>query len=149
PDGRFGRDFSWAVMDPKSYGGFKLKLPNFSDDKPDDELRWSTGAMTVVAHCQPCRLEILDSAGHVLVCDAPRGMACQDSGNPATQPGSAPAASAPSEHPMGARAVRVWQTLPVGTAIYGLGEKTGPMNKRGGSYTMWNTDALYGPGQDP
>lgn len=29
-----------------------------------------------------------------------------------------------------------------GDAFYGLGEKTGPGNRRGQSYTMWNTDVL-------
>ncbi len=36
-------------------------------------------------------------------------------------------------------------------AIYGLGERAAPLDRRGGSYRMWNTDpgGSYGPGRDP
>jgi alpha-glucosidase len=35
--------------------------------------------------------------------------------------------------------------------IYGLGERAAPLNRRGRSYQMWNTDpgGSYGPGKDP
>lgn len=35
--------------------------------------------------------------------------------------------------------------------IYGLGERAAPLNRRGGSYLMWNSDpgGSYGPGKDP
>jgi alpha-glucosidase len=35
--------------------------------------------------------------------------------------------------------------------IYGLGERAAPLDRRGGSYRMWNTDpgGSYGPGKDP
>jgi alpha-glucosidase len=35
--------------------------------------------------------------------------------------------------------------------IYGLGERAAPLNRRGGSYEMWNSDpgGSYGPGKDP
>jgi alpha-glucosidase len=35
--------------------------------------------------------------------------------------------------------------------IYGLGEQAAPMNRRGASYRMWNSDpgGRYGPGDDP
>ena len=34
--------------------------------------------------------------------------------------------------------------------FYGLGEKTGPLNRRSHAYTNWNTDAFaYGDGRDP
>ena len=36
-------------------------------------------------------------------------------------------------------------------SIYGLGERAAPLNLRGGSYVMWNSDTggSYGPGRDP
>lgn len=37
-------------------------------------------------------------------------------------------------------AVSVMKKLEEGTNFYGLGEKTGPLNKRGYFYRMWNTD---------
>ena len=36
----------------------------------------------------------------------------------------------------------VRRRLGVADAIYGLGEKTGPFNRRGRAYTLWNTDVL-------
>ncbi|PYV13982.1 MAG: alpha-glucosidase, partial [Acidobacteria bacterium] len=45
---------------------------------------------------------------------------------------------------------RVWKTMPEDEHYYGLGDKAGPVDHRGFSYTMWNTDA-YGweEGTDP
>ena len=42
----------------------------------------------------------------------------------------------------GAR-VRTWKWMPEDEHYFGLGEKPGPLDKRGRSYVMWNTDA-YG-----
>lgn len=40
--------------------------------------------------------------------------------------------------------------LPTGEYIYGLGQKTTPLNKRGLALEMWNTDPqFYHPGHDP
>lgn len=39
-------------------------------------------------------------------------------------------------------AFEVRRSCPHGDAIYGLGEKGGPGNRRGRSYTLWNTDIL-------
>jgi alpha-glucosidase len=40
--------------------------------------------------------------------------------------------------------------LEEGVGFYGLGEKTGPMNKRGHSLKLWNSDTYkYGPETDP
>lgn len=37
-----------------------------------------------------------------------------------------------------------------GQPFYGLGEKTGPLNRRNSAFTNWNTDAFaYGDGRDP
>ncbi|MFN8006191.1 MAG: glycoside hydrolase family 31 protein [Terriglobia bacterium] len=36
--------------------------------------------------------------------------------------------------------VRSWKTMPPDEHYYGLGEKSGPLDKRGHSYVMWNTD---------
>jgi alpha-glucosidase len=35
--------------------------------------------------------------------------------------------------------------------VYGLGQRTGALNLRGGSYTLWNMEPMgdYGPGKDP
>lgn len=36
--------------------------------------------------------------------------------------------------------VRCWKWMPSDEQYYGLGEKAGPLNKRGHAYVMWNTD---------
>ncbi len=43
-----------------------------------------------------------------------------------------------------------YKSLRFDEQFFGLGEKTGPLNKRGGSYKMWNSDKpCYGPTEDP
>lgn len=43
-----------------------------------------------------------------------------------------------------------WKTLRSDEQFFGLGEKAGPLNRRGRSYTMWNSDKpCYSPGEDP
>jgi alpha-glucosidase len=125
PTGRFGRDFSWAVPDTAPKGRFGA----FDEDAAT--LRLSTGGLRLSIQRDPCRLQVLDVEGNVLVADEPtRGLGWRT--------GPAP------------NAVRVWQQLPDETAIYGLGEKTGPLNKRGRAWTMWNSDTpAYGDATDP
>ena len=46
--------------------------------------------------------------------------------------------------------VTTYKTLQQGEKFVGLGEKVGPLNRRGSGYQHWNTDAFaYGPGTDP
>ncbi len=124
--GEFGRDFSWAVENPSP----AATIQEFTDDVAHIEFR--AGGNRVVIDRDPCRLTIYDRDQHLLARDErARGMGWLTT----TQPDVAP--------------VRVWQDLPEGTAIYGLGEKTGGLNKRPGAWTMWNTDAPYGPSSDP
>ncbi|HEY2038646.1 MAG TPA: alpha-glucosidase, partial [Edaphobacter sp.] len=35
---------------------------------------------------------------------------------------------------------RVYRTLPAEEHFFGLGDKPGPLDRRGGAYSMWNTD---------
>lgn len=43
-----------------------------------------------------------------------------------------------------------YKTLRSDEQFFGLGEKSGPMNKRGRAYKMWNSDKpCYGPNEDP
>ncbi|HSR65411.1 MAG TPA: TIM-barrel domain-containing protein, partial [Xanthomonadaceae bacterium] len=73
----------------------------------------------------PLRVRILDGGGHVLVADiAPMGVD-------------------------GAR-VRAWQAAPADAHYYGLGDKPGPLDRRGRSFVNWNTDAYAWQGwSDP
>ncbi|MHC5111558.1 MAG: glycoside hydrolase family 31 protein [Planctomycetota bacterium] len=127
PGGKFGRDFSWAVIDGEPRGEFELVA---EDPK---QLVVSTGAVKVIIHRVPCRIEFRDKDGNVITADDPeRGMGWQ------------------ADESTGSRGVKAWQQLDDWSAIYGLGEKTGGLNKRGRSWVMWNTDAYgYGPASDP
>ncbi|MCP4594705.1 MAG: DUF4968 domain-containing protein [bacterium] len=130
PDGRFSRDFSWAMVRQPSKGTLRQV------QESADALRTSTGGLEIVAHRDPCRLEIRDADGRVLVADDPaRGMGWQpQEGDAASQGG----------------AVRAWQQWPDGARVYGLGEKTGSLNKNGRAWTMWNSDTpCYGGSTDP
>ncbi len=37
---------------------------------------------------------------------------------------------------------RVWKTLPRDEHFFGLGDKTGPLDRRDQAFSMWNTDAF-------
>ncbi|MEE9294413.1 MAG: TIM-barrel domain-containing protein [Phycisphaerae bacterium] len=173
PAGKFGRDFSWAVLNTTGrHEGTKARRHGGNPQSPivkrqssirkgrlvmtsegPERIVVSTGEVSVVVHRNPCRLEVRDREGHVLVADDPaRGMAWEETkarrhkGTKARRGRS----ESPIRNPQSAIRNRVWQRLDDGVAIYGLGEKTGPLNKRGRAWTMWNTDAYgYGPSRDP
>jgi alpha-glucosidase len=45
---------------------------------------------------------------------------------------------------------RVWKVMPEDEHYFGLGEKAGPLDRRGGAFVQWNTDAShYEEGTDP
>ena len=48
------------------------------------------------------------------------------------------------------RVAKAWFKLPGDEQFFGLGEKSGPVDRRGSAFAMWNTDAYYyGSGTDP
>src|ERR1017187_1131577 len=84
-----------------------------------------TSELEVRIDLQPFRIAFYNNKGELIAKDA-RGMAWD-----------------------GAR-VRCWKSMPLGEQYYGLGEKAGPVAKRGHSYVMWNTDpAAYDANTDP
>ncbi len=98
-----------------------------------------TSALKVVVNRHPFRLRFYDPSGRLIDADAADGMAFD------------PADAADG----GGARVRVWKQLNAGTHFYGLGEKTGPLDKRGErlggtDYVMWNTDQPgYNNATDP
>ncbi|MBS0375547.1 MAG: DUF5110 domain-containing protein [Proteobacteria bacterium] len=61
--------------------------------------------------------------------------------------GTALALTAPGEP---GPAVRLRKAMPADAHYFGLGDKTGPLDRRGGSFSLWNTDAFaFGPATDP
>src|SRR5215218_8613432 len=59
-------------------------------------------------------------------------------------------ADAPSPISFDGNKFTLRKAMPVGEQYYGLGDKTGPFNRRGASYVHWNTDAYgFDRGTDP
>ncbi len=134
PDGAFGRDFSWAVEDLAARGTIVAAPPVGDGDAAQASRVYQAGDLRIRINTEgPLRIAILDEEGRELTVDEPsRGMGWQQS-------------------PHGdVAAVRAWQQLPDGTAIYGLGEKTGGLDQNGRAWEMWNTDeGAYAPDEDP
>ena len=75
-----------------------------------------TSVLRVVVDRKTLRMTILDHAGNVLNEDARRAQF--DGG-----------------------AFRVYKTMPVDEHYFGLGDKTGPLDRRNQAFSLWNTDA--------
>src|SRR5258708_37752520 len=87
----------------------------------------AAGNTTVIVHKSPLLIRFADSAGNVLLADEPTLPMAFD----------------------GSR-VHVWKKMPADENYYGLGDKTGPMNRRNRAFTMWNTDVFgWGESTDP
>ncbi len=130
PAGRpapLGRDHSYAVTAPPSgHAAFQWQSQGATDTLRTAQLR-------VVIERAPFRLQFFDAQGHVLAQDTRAGgISYQANG-----------------------AVRDWQRLTPADHIFGLGEKTGPLDKRnlklgGSALAMWNADVPdYGDATDP
>lgn len=120
PQGNFPKDFSWAV----------IAAPQPSTVKVDDsksELKLTAGNTTVIVQKSPLLIRFADAAGHELLADEPTLPMAID----------------------GSR-VHVWKKMPADENYYGLGDKTGPMNRRDRAFTMWNSDVFgWGESTDP
>ena len=120
PQGNFPKDSSWAVI-----ANPQPATPTVQDAK--NELKMITGNTTVVVQKSPLLISFADQAGKVLLADE-------------------------STLPMafdGPR-VHVWKKMPSDENYYGLGDKTGPMNRRNRAFTMWNSDVFgWGESTDP
>lgn len=113
PHGGFPKDSSWAVVETPRPPALKI------DDEPD-ATTVSMPGLSAVIRKTPLAVSFVDEKGDVLLADDPA-------------------------QPMawnGTR-VRTWKKIPPDEAYYGLGDKAGPLNRRGRSFALWNTDA-YG-----
>ena len=88
----------------------------------DVHLRLISTEIEVLIHKMPCRITVLDKKGNVINRDDP-GIGVGWDGNE----------------------VRCWKSLGKDEMFFGLGEKTGDLNKRGREWVMWNSDT---PGYD-
>jgi alpha-glucosidase len=113
PDGGFSKQPSWAVAEDALPARLKI-------DDGEDETRLTAGPVTAIVSKASLSVRFVDAAGNVLSADDPALPMASD----------------------GAR-VRAWKTMPPDELYFGLGDKAGPMNRRGRSFVLWNTDA-YG-----
>jgi alpha-glucosidase len=85
-----------------------------------------TGAVAVHLDPASLALTVTDLQGHVIVADAPGALRFDG------------------------RAFTLRKSLPIAEHIFGLGDKTGSLDRRGGTFVDWNTDAFgFTPTTDP
>lgn len=112
----FGPDDSWAVV-KKDWPAVHVEISHASDE---EVIR--TGKLEIHAQLSPFRLSFDDASGRLISKDSnDLGMAWNG------------------------KQVRCWKQMPEDEHYFGLGENAGPLDKRGQSLVMWNTDA-YGWG---
>jgi len=120
PQGNFPKDFSWAVIATP-----QPAAPRIEDAK--NELKMIAGNTMVVVQKSPLLISFVDQAANVLLADEPAFPMAFD----------------------GSR-VHIWKKMPSDENYYGLGDKTGPMNRRNRAFTMWNSDVFgWGESTDP
>src|SRR5256885_6666395 len=112
PEGSFAKDSSWAVIEAADPDS-----PRIEDSK--NEVRLMAGSTTVVVRKAPLLVNFIDAAGNVVLADE------------ATLPMA-----------WNGQRVRIWKKMPPDENYYGLGDKTGPMNRRNRAFTMWNSDVF-------
>ncbi len=84
-------------------------------------------SLTLVVHRRPCRIDLLDARGVPLL-EHDSSMAIGWEGDE----------------------VRTWHRIAEDERFFGLGEKTGELDKRGKEWVLWNSDNFaYGAEQDP
>ncbi|MFZ1941275.1 MAG: TIM-barrel domain-containing protein [Terracidiphilus sp.] len=104
-------DASWAVLQETRHAS----VPVISDEIAG-RAGFRTGALAVAIDRQTLEITIRNSAGEILQQDA---RAIRYDGD----------------------AFRVYKVMPLDEHYFGLGDKTGPLDRRNGAFTLWNTDA--------
>ena len=110
-NGELPEDASWAVLPEVRIQPFTVK-PEIEAGSAG----FRTSALRVVVDRKTLRIKILDLAGNVLNEDA-----------------------RPSQFEGGS--FRVYKTMPADEHYFGLGDKTGPLDRRDQAFSLWNTDA--------
>lgn len=118
--GGLPEDASWAVLPEARQAHVTL---NHSES--GSEVTLATSKLVATLDAQSLRLTVKDKEGHIIVDDAAKTSIT------GTQ-------------------FEIHKVLPVGQHIFGLGDKTGPLDHVGRSFVMWNSDAYgFGPATDP
>lgn len=120
PRGTFPKDYSWAVIAGQNTPPLKIA-------ESAAAIKLTSGSITVIVNKSPLLITFADAEGHVILADEPTLPMAWD----------------------GSR-IRAWKTMPPDENYYGLGDKPGPLNRRGRAFTNWNTDAYgFGESTDP
>ncbi len=121
-EGALPEDASWAVLPQARATRVPLEI---SDTGGTTELR--TSQLIVRVDEKTLAITITDLAGKTILADAAGTPIRFDNGG-----------------------FRVRKAMPNDEHFFGLGDKTGPLDRRGGAYTFWNTDQFgYSPATDP
>lgn len=115
-------DGSWAVLEPARSRRSPMEVSETAETT-----RIETPALRITLDRRTLAVTVADREGHVLLADAPTAAASFAGGG-----------------------FRLRKAMPGGWHYFGLGDKAGSLDRRGGSYVLWNTDAFgYGVASDP
>ena len=104
-------DASWAVLPSARLSSVAVTM-----DSDSDRFGFRTKALAVEIDKKTLELTVRDLSGNVLQQDA----------RPVRFDGDA---------------FRIYKTMPLDEHYFGLGDKTGPLDRRNEAFTLWNTDA--------
>ena len=122
PAGAFPADTSWVVLPGSQQNDVRVDV---KDSRRMVE--FSTARLKIRVRKSPFQIIFLDSEGNVIH---------QDSAGEAVA--------------WNGTEIRTWKVMPEYEQYFGLGEKAGPMNRRGRAFSMWNTDYFgYQESSDP
>ncbi len=109
--GSWPEDASWAVLPDARKSSVPVEL-----EKNRDHFAFRTHVLIIEVDKNTLELTVRDLDGNILHQDA----------RPIRFDGSA---------------FRIYKTMPLDEHYFGLGDKTGPLDRRDQAFTMWNTDA--------
>jgi alpha-glucosidase len=111
--GALPEDASWAVPEEARHHSVRVDLKQNADS-----VEFNTAALAVRIERSPLRIIVSDLKGHVLTADKPSA-AFEQNGD----------------------GFVLHKDLTRTEHIFGLGDKAGPLDRRGQAFTLWNTDA--------
>ncbi len=120
-NGQFGPLLSYALQN------LGEKSPNIQFSQDQEVVTLKSSELRIEISKAPCRMTVFDNSGNILNQDDPAFGIGWD-----------------------ADEVRCWKTISPDEKFFGLGEKTGNLDKRGSQWEMWNSDVPgYRPTSDP
>jgi alpha-glucosidase len=105
-------DASWSVLPDARHSSVPVSIEN-----DGDHCGFRTHALIVKVNKENLEITVRDLAGNVLQQDA----------RPVDFDGTA---------------FRIYKSMPLDEHYFGLGDKTGPLDRRNEAFTLWNTDAF-------